>query len=84
MTTEKRLFTQVRPYYRNLAAELETAQDSISMMYYAFDSGEMAEKIARILTAKAQAGVRTRLMVDEFCQALPIWPEDFHFDTSLF
>ena len=70
MTTEKRLFTQVQPYYRNLAAELETAQDSISMMYYAFDSGEWAHRIADILAAKAQAGVRTRLMVDEFGQVL--------------
>ena len=70
MITEKKLFTQVQPYYRNLAAELETAQDSISMMYYAFDSGEWAERIARILAAKAQAGVHTRLMVDEFGQVL--------------
>jgi cardiolipin synthase len=70
MTTRKRLFTQVAPYYQNLAAELETAQDSISMMYYAFDSGEVAEKIAAILSAKAQAGVRTRLMVDEYGQVL--------------
>jgi len=70
MTTSKKLFNQVRPYYRNLAAELETAQSSISMMYYAFDSGEWAERIARILMAKAQTGVYTRLMVDEFGQIL--------------
>ena len=70
MTTEKRLFTQVQPYYQNLAAELETAQESISMMYYAFDSGVWAERIARILAVKAQSGVRTRLMVDEFGQIL--------------
>jgi cardiolipin synthase len=70
MTTQKRLFTQVKNYYRNLAAELGTAQESISMMYYAFDSGEMADEIAGILAAKAQAGVRTRLMVDEFGQVL--------------
>jgi cardiolipin synthase len=70
MTTQKKLYTQVEPYYRNLAAELETAQESISMMYYAFDSGMWAEKIAGILAAKAQAGVRTRLMVDEFGQVL--------------
>ena len=70
MTTRKRLFTQVQPFYRNLAAELETAQDSISMMYYAFDHGEWAERIAAILAAKAQSGVHTRLMVDEFGQIL--------------
>jgi cardiolipin synthase len=70
MTTQKRLFTQVEPYYKNLASELETAQDSISMMYYAFDTGEWAERIAGILAAKAQAGIRTKLMVDEFGQVL--------------
>lgn len=70
MTTRKRLFTQVQPFYRNLAAELETAQDSISMMYYTFDYGEWAERIAAILAAKAQSGVQTRLMVDEFGQIL--------------
>ena len=70
MTTEKRLFTQVEPYYKNLIAELNQAQDSISMMYYAFDSGEWAESIAKVLAAKAQTGVRTRLMVDEFGQVL--------------
>jgi cardiolipin synthase len=70
VTTNKRLFTQVQPFYRNLAAELETAQDSISMMYYAFDHGIWAERIANILAAKAQSGVRTRLMVDEFGQIL--------------
>jgi len=70
MNTQKTLFTEVQPYYKNLANELMTAQDSISMMYYAFDSGEWAGRIAEILAAKAQAGVRTRLMVDEFGQVL--------------
>jgi len=70
MVTKKTLFTQVQPYYRELTTELETAQESISMMYYAFDYGQWAEKIARILAAKAQAGVRTRIMVDEFGQVL--------------
>jgi cardiolipin synthase len=70
MTTKKRLFTQVQSYYENLVTELETTQESISMMYYAFDSGEWAERIAKILAAKAQAGVRTRLMVDRYGQVL--------------
>ncbi len=70
MITEKTLFTQVQPYYKNLVSELTTAQDSISMMYYAFDHGEWAEKIGEILIAKAQARVHTRLMVDDFGQVL--------------
>jgi cardiolipin synthase len=70
MTTKKRLFTIVKDYYQNLLAELETAQESISMMYYAFDHGEWAEKISQVLVARAQSGVRVRLMTDGFGQVL--------------
>jgi len=70
MKTQKILFTDVKTYYQNLVAELETAQDAISMMYYAFDSGEWAEKVSQVLIVKAQAGVRVRLMVDGFGQVL--------------
>ena len=70
MTTQKTLFTNVNAYYKNLLAELETAQNSISMMYYAFDHGGWAQKISQVLIAKAQAGVRVRLMTDGFGQVL--------------
>jgi cardiolipin synthase len=70
MITRKTLFTQVQAYYENLLAELETAQVSISMMYYAFDHGKWSQEIGQVLAARAEAGVRVRLMVDEFGQAL--------------
>jgi cardiolipin synthase len=70
MITEKTLFTQVQPFYTNMLSELMRAENTISMMYYAFDHGEWADKISQILIAKAQDGVRTRLMVDEFGQVL--------------
>lgn len=66
MTTQKTLFTQVRPYYVNLLSELKTAQRSISMMYYAFDYGEWAQKISQVLAEKAQSGICVRLMADKF------------------
>jgi cardiolipin synthase len=66
MNTHSTLFTQVRPFYQNLAAALETAQDRISMMYFTFDKGEQADRLAHILAAKAAAGVQVRLMVDQF------------------
>ncbi len=66
MPTRYTLFTQARPYYADLAAALETAQETISMMYYAFDGGEWADRISAILAAKAESGVRVRLMVDAF------------------
>ena len=66
MNTHSTLFTQVRPFYQNLAAALATAQERISLMYFTFDHGEQAEHLAHVLTAKAAAGVQVRLMVDQF------------------
>lgn len=64
------LFTNVQDYYENLVAELATAQHDISMTFLSFDSGVWAERISQALIAKAATGVRVRLMVDEFGQAL--------------
>jgi cardiolipin synthase A/B len=65
MNPETTLFTQVRSYYRDLVATLETAQDTISMTYLAFDTGDWARCIAQVLREKASSGVYVRLMVDE-------------------
>ena len=62
------LFTKVQDYYTDLVEKLATAQQSISMTYLSFDSGEWSERIAQVLTAKAAEGVRVRLMVDEVGQ----------------
>jgi phosphatidylserine/phosphatidylglycerophosphate/cardiolipin synthase-like enzyme len=70
MKTKKTLFTQVHLFYKNLLAELETADRTISMMYYAFDHGEWSEKISGVLAEKAKAGVRVRLMADQLGQVL--------------
>jgi cardiolipin synthase len=66
MPNNHTLFTQVEPFYENLVATLETAQERISLLYYAFDGGEWADRISRILSAKAANGVQVRLMIDEF------------------
>lgn len=65
MKTNYTLFTEVTSFYTNLATALVEAQDSISMIYYTFDDGRWSGKISRILRAKAAAGVKVRLMVDE-------------------
>ncbi len=65
MEPKNTLFTHVGPFYINLITGLETAEDAISLMYYAFDEGKWAEHISQVLCAKAAAGVRVRLMVDE-------------------
>lgn len=70
MKTRKKLFTEVSTFYAELLSELETAQETISMMYYAFDHGDWASKMSVVLTEKARAGVRVRLMADGFGQVL--------------
>lgn len=68
--TRSTLYTQVRPFYTDLLNALPTARERITMMYFTFDSGEWANKIAQMLIAKAAAGVQVRLMVDAFGLAL--------------
>ncbi len=70
MNTRYTLFTAVRPFYQDLDSALERAQERISMMYFTFNHGEQAWRIARTLAARAAAGVQVRLMVDEFGQVL--------------
>jgi cardiolipin synthase len=64
--TRSMLFTDVLPYYTQLLRDLESAQDAISMLYYAFDYGEWSTRISTVLIARAQAGVHVRLMIDGF------------------
>jgi len=64
------LFTKVQDFYTDLVEQLATAQKDISMTYFAFDRGGWAERISDVLVARAAAGVRVRLMVDEFGQVL--------------
>lgn len=59
------LFTDVCIFYQNMLATLPQAERSIDMIYFAFDHGEWAGKISRVLKQKAASGVRVRLMVDE-------------------
>lgn len=70
MHTRYKLFTDVRPFYNDLAGELAKARERISMMYFTFDHGDDAWRIARVLAGRVEAGVQVRLMVDEFGQVL--------------
>lgn len=70
MATQKTLYSNVIDFYRNLVAELAVAENSISMMYYAFDHGKWAENISQVLAVKASQGIRVRLMADGFGQVL--------------
>ena len=63
--TTHRLFTDVSRFYQDMLTTLQQAEHSIDMIYFAFDHGEWANKISRVLQQKAADGVQVRLMVDE-------------------
>ena len=63
--TEYTLFTDVSKAYRNMITALQQATHNIHMIYFAFDHGEWAGKISRVLIRKAANGVQVKLMVDE-------------------
>jgi len=63
--TNYRLFTDVSCFYRILLAALQQAERRIDMIYFAFDHGEWADRISRVLRQKASNGLAVRLMVDE-------------------
>jgi cardiolipin synthase len=70
MNTKYTLFTEVRPFYRDLIQTLNTAENRISMMYLCFDDGESGRQVAEVLMAKSAEGVRVRLMVDQMGMVL--------------
>ncbi len=65
MPDKSKLFTKTQQFYIELNSSLQSAQERISMMYFAFDHGFWAQKIAETLFERAQAGVNVRLMVDQ-------------------
>ena len=58
------LFSDVAPYYDDLANSMHQAEDAITMMYLIFDHGEYSSKIKDILIQKVSEGLEVRLMVD--------------------
>lgn len=69
-TTKYTLFTDVYDFYGNLLTALQQAEDSIHMIYFAFDHGDWANRISRVLRQKAANGVAVHLMVDEIGMAV--------------
>ncbi len=63
-------FPQVQNYYADLVEQFAGAQEKISMTYLAFEDGDWAQRIINVLSAKAAAGVRVQMMVDEIGQQL--------------
>lgn len=66
MDNRHTLFTQVHEYYADLCTRLASAHDEVSMTFLSFDDGLWARRISRILSERAAAGVRVRLLVDGF------------------
>lgn len=59
------LYTEVAPFFEALIEGITGAKERVSMMYFAFDHGVWAEKIAEATVSARARGVRVRLMVDE-------------------
>ncbi len=68
-----KLFTDVADFYTALQTALRSAQQHIHLAYYAFDDGNIARRVAQILTQKAASGVVVKLMVDEAGLYLDNW-----------
>ncbi len=64
MPVQSKLFTDTQKFYEELNEGLQSAEERISMMYFAFDHGRWAQKISNALCERAKAGVDVRLMVD--------------------
>ena len=73
-TTKHTLFTDVSHFYQNMITALEHAERTIHMIYFAFDDGEWASKISRVLKQKAANSVQVNLMVDELGMVLDNLP----------
>ena len=68
MPNDHTLFTRVQDYYADLVIRLESAHQAISMVCLAFEDGQWSRRIANAMVARAAAGVKVRLMVDELGQ----------------
>lgn len=58
------LFTEGRPKFDSLKADLLAARTSINMQYYIFESDAIGSEIADILIQKARQGLKVRLIYD--------------------
>lgn len=60
-----RIFNDGREKFNSLIADMENAKDHIHIQYYIFRLDELGTRIMDVLTAKAQQGVKVRLMYDD-------------------
>jgi len=66
IATQYTLYTEVEPFYRSLLIGVKAAEERVSMMYFTFDHGEWANRFSDALCERASAGVKVKLMVDEY------------------
>lgn len=60
------VFTNGESKYKQLTEQIEKAQHSIHLAYYAFHNDEIGQHFIRVLTKKAQEGVAVKLLYDPF------------------
>ena len=64
MNNQYKLFNEVEPFYQDMLTRLNSAANTISMMYLIYDDGQWAQRLNQVLIAKAKAGVKVRIIAD--------------------
>ena len=76
--TELTYFPTGEAYLEDLLAKMEKAQRFIFLEYYIASEGQIWERICRILTERAAAGVEVNLILDDFGSMMTMPPEDIY------
>ena len=76
--TEMTYFPTGEAYLEDLLAKMEKAQRFIFLEYYIASEGQIWERICRILTERAAAGVEVNLILDDFGSMMTMPPEDIY------
>lgn len=63
---EVEVFTQGRPLFDRMLADMKEARDHIHMLYFIFSSDSLGQEITEVLTHKAKQGVEVRVIYDSF------------------
>ena len=76
--TEMTYFPTGEAYLEDLLAKMEKARRFIFLEYYIASEGQIWERICRILTERAAAGVEVNLILDDFGSMMTMPPENIY------
>lgn len=74
--TEMTYFPTGEAYLEDLLAEMEKAKRFIFLEYYIASKGQIWDRICKVLTERAAAGVEVNLILDDFGSMMTMPPEE--------